>query len=58
MGILNYIKETKSELKHVNWPTRRQAVLFTVLVIIVSFAVAYYLGFFDFIFSLGIKQLL
>jgi preprotein translocase SecE subunit len=51
MGISTYLKETKVELTHVSWPTRRQSILFTVLVIAVSLATAFFLGFFDFLFS-------
>jgi preprotein translocase subunit SecE len=50
-----YLKETKAELKHVSWPTRNQAILFTIIVIIFSVAVAAFLGAFDFIFTMGIK---
>ena len=53
---INYIKDTKGELKHVSWPTKKQAVWFTVIVIIVSLATAFFLGFFDFIFSLGLSK--
>ncbi len=58
MKVVDYIKETRTELKHVNWPTRKQAVVFTVVVIAVSVGVSLFLGFFDFLFSLGIKQIL
>jgi len=58
MKAADYIKETKVELKHVTWPTRKQAIMYTVLVILVSVVVALLLGLFDYIFSLGIKQLL
>ncbi|MDP2705232.1 MAG: preprotein translocase subunit SecE [Patescibacteria group bacterium] len=51
MSIIDYIKETRGELKHVSWPTRRQVVVFTAIVIIASFATAFFLGFFDFVFS-------
>jgi preprotein translocase subunit SecE len=51
MQIINYIKETKGELKHVSWPTKKQATAFTAIVIILSLLVAFYLGLFDFIFS-------
>jgi preprotein translocase subunit SecE len=51
MGISTYLKETKTELTHVSWPTRRQSILFTVLVIVVSLVTAFFLGFFDFLFS-------
>lgn len=51
MSLINYLKETKNELQHVSWPTRKQSIVFTVVVIIISLATAFFLGFFDFIFS-------
>lgn len=54
--IVNYIKETREELKHVSWPTRRQAIAFTVAVIIISLVAAAYLGFFDYLFSLILQK--
>jgi len=42
----NYIKDTRNELKHVNWPTKKQTINFTILVIGVSLAVAVFMGFF------------
>ena len=56
--LTDYIKETRSEMKHVNWPTRKQAVTFTVIVIAISLGVAAFLGFFDYLFSLGIARFL
>ncbi|MFH0846425.1 MAG: preprotein translocase subunit SecE [Patescibacteria group bacterium] len=56
MSLINYIKETKGELKHVAWPTKKQVTWFTVIVISVSLATAFFLGFFDFIFSLGLEK--
>lgn len=50
-----YLKETKGELKHVSWPTRDQAILFTVIVVVFSLVVAIFLGAFDFIFTMGVK---
>ncbi len=50
-SIIQFIKQTKSELKLVNWPTRKQTTIFTILVIIMSVGVAYALGFFDYIFT-------
>lgn len=49
--LVNYLKGTKTELKHVNWPTRKQAINFTAIVIAVSLIVAALLGFFDIIFT-------
>ena len=56
--ISNYITETMEEMKHVNWPTRNQTTVFTVLVVLISIAVAAYLGFFDYLFSLGLKGII
>jgi preprotein translocase subunit SecE len=50
-----YLNETKGELKHVTWPTRNQAILFTVIVVVFSIVVAFFLGAFDYIFTLGLK---
>ncbi len=55
MGLINYIKETRGELKHVSWPTRRQAIAFALIVIVVSILVALFLGFFDFLFTKGLQ---
>ncbi len=51
MSLIDYLRETKGELKHVNWPTQTQTIAFTVLVIVISVVVAYFLGAFDFGFA-------
>lgn len=51
MSISTYIKETRQELAHVNWPTRQQTIRFTLLVIAVSLFTAILLGVCDFVFS-------
>jgi preprotein translocase SecE subunit len=58
MSITSYLKETRLEISQITWPTLNQAILFTVAVIVVSLVVGYFLGFFDFIFSLGLTKLL
>jgi preprotein translocase subunit SecE len=50
-----YLKETKAELKHVSWPTRRQAIKVTLLIIVFSVAVALFLGALDLGFLAGLK---
>ena len=56
--ITEYFKETKTELKHVIWPNRRQTLYYTLIIIILSVLVAYYLGIFDFIFSRGLEKII
>lgn len=54
--LINYIKGVRAELRHVTWPTRKQTVNFTFLVIGISLAVAAFLGFFDTVFSYLLKK--
>ena len=56
--ITEYLKETKTELKHVIWPSRSQTLYYTLIVIILSVVIAYYLGIFDFIFSQGLQKII
>lgn len=50
-AIINYIRDIRAELTHVSWPTTRQAVVFTILVLFISVLTSLYLGAFDFIFT-------
>ena len=50
-----YIKDVRGEMKHVSWPTRAQAVMYTIVVIMVSLVVAVYLGLLDFLFVEGLR---
>ena len=58
MSIINYFQETQHELKHVTWPTRKQAIAFTLFVVVLTITTSLFLGLFDFIFSTGLKALL
>jgi len=46
-----YLKEVRTELSKVAWPTRAQATRLTLIVIGVSVATALFLGVFDFLFT-------
>ena len=54
MKLLQYLKETKNELKEVVFPSMSQTATFTTLVIVISVVVALFLGGID----LGLKELL
>ncbi len=58
MSLTTYITETRKELSHVNWPTRRQALVFTVIVIVFSLAVSFFLAFFDLSFTTIVAKLI
>lgn len=52
----NYFKETKNELRHVKWPSKKETINFTLLVIFVSLILAVFMGFFDVIFTYLLKK--
>jgi preprotein translocase subunit SecE len=57
MKLINYIKDTKGEMKHVSWPSKKQTTAYTILVIVIALIVAYFLGLFDYLFSSIVKNL-
>lgn len=46
-----FLKESRIELRKVNWPTRQETIRYTLIVIGLSALVAILLGALDFIFS-------
>jgi preprotein translocase subunit SecE len=51
-----FLKEVRLEIKKVNWPTRKQTLRYTIIVIGVSLGVAIFLGTLDSIFKALIKK--
>ena len=49
--IIPFFKEVKLEVRKVNWPTRKEALRYTLIVVGVSAVVAIFLGGLDFIFA-------
>jgi len=50
-AIIKYFKETRAELRKVNWPTRRQAINLTLIVLAVTVFMAALLGTIDYLFA-------
>ncbi len=48
--ITTFIKETRLEMKKVNWPTRSQTIRYVLIVVGASMAVAAFLGALDLLF--------
>ena len=48
---ITFLKEVRLEMKKVNWPTRKETIRYTLIVIGVSVAVAAFLGTLDFVFN-------
>ncbi len=51
MNLVAYFKDTVTELRLVRWPTRRETVNLTVIVIAISVLVGAYVGGLDFLFT-------
>jgi preprotein translocase subunit SecE len=49
--VQRYFRETIGELRKVNWPTRREAINLTIVVLIVTFSMSVLLGVLDFIYN-------
>ncbi|RJQ29885.1 preprotein translocase subunit SecE [Candidatus Parcubacteria bacterium] len=49
--IKKFFQESRQEWRHVNWPTREEAIRLTSIVVVISLALGAFLGFFDFLFS-------
>ena len=50
--LINYIKASQQELKKVVWPTKKEVINHTLLVIGISLGVAFFLGGVDYILTL------
>jgi preprotein translocase subunit SecE len=56
--VTKYFKNSYFEMKHVTWPTRKELKQHTILVIVLSLAVAAFLGLCDYILNIGFEQLI
>jgi len=56
--LIKYFREVLEEMRKIVWPTREQTLRYAAIVIVVALSVAIFLGALDFVFSLGLQQLL
>jgi len=56
-ALLNYLRDTRGEVKHVSWPTQRQTIIYTTLVVVISIVTSLYLGVLDYLFTQGLAFL-
>ena len=56
--IINFFKEVKTELFKIVWPTRQDAIRYTIIVIVFSLTLSVILGAADFGLLKGIEALL
>ena len=54
--IVTFLKEVRLETKKVNWPSRKETIKYTLIIVGVSLVVAAFLGGLDFIFTTIINK--
>jgi preprotein translocase SecE subunit len=55
-AILTFLQEAKVELFRVNWPSQKDVIRYTFLVVVMSLSVAVLLGALDYFFGFLIEQ--
>jgi preprotein translocase SecE subunit len=50
MSIATLLKETRNEMTHVVWPSRRRTIAYTFIIIVLSLVLGYLLNGFDLLF--------
>lgn len=56
--IVNFLRDARHELKKVVWPSKQELIKSTLIVIGVSVAVSIMLGILDYIFTLGVEEVI
>jgi preprotein translocase subunit SecE len=56
--ILQFLREVRVEVKKVTWPTRKETLASTVVVLVTTFIIGAFLGVVDFLLSTGVEQIL
>ena len=56
--VTQFLREVKVEIKKVVWPTRKELIASTAVVLLVTFIVAAYLGLVDLVLSRAVEYLL
>lgn len=57
-GLITYLKNVRAELKHVVWPTQKQAVTHVVLILLICVALTVFIAGLDYAFTTGVAFLL
>ncbi|MFA6511532.1 MAG: preprotein translocase subunit SecE [Patescibacteria group bacterium] len=58
MSLLSYFSESKDELRKVVWPTRKETMNGTIMVVVFSVVVAAFLGAADYVLNIAFEQLI
>ncbi len=50
-SLITYLKNVRGEMNHVVWPNRKQAIIHTIIIILISAAVALFIAGLDYVFT-------
>jgi preprotein translocase subunit SecE len=56
MSLIDYLRDTKAEMRHVSWPTKQQAINYTIIVFLISLGTGMFLGLLDYGFQEVLKR--
>ncbi|PIX62221.1 preprotein translocase subunit SecE [Candidatus Uhrbacteria bacterium CG_4_9_14_0_2_um_filter_41_50] len=56
--LFKYLREAKQELQKVAWPTQKQTIRYSIIVVVISVILAIYFGVVDYILNLGLEALI
>jgi len=57
-ALVEYLRDTRGELRKVHWPTREEAENLTKIVLAVTVSMAAFMGLLDYLFSLELRGLI
>lgn len=57
-AVVRYLRDTRSELRKVRWPSRQEAWALTKIVLAVTVSMAIFLGFLDYLFALELRGII
>ncbi|HRY36566.1 MAG TPA: preprotein translocase subunit SecE [Candidatus Magasanikbacteria bacterium] len=56
--LIQYFKDSYAEMKKVTWPTKKQTINYSALVIALSVGMAVFFSVLDYVFNLGLTKLI
>jgi len=56
--LFRYFRESKEEIRKVSWPSKQDTTKYSLIVIVLSIAVATFFAILDWVLSLGLEQLI
>jgi preprotein translocase subunit SecE len=56
--LIKYLQESKTELRKVVWPSKRETIIHTLLVIGISLGMGLFFVILDYLFTLGLEKII